>query len=287
MQELLLEQVEQQPSWEDMPVRRETREQIAAEVKAQLPMVIDSLRPKGWRKAVFELRQWGILGVIAGVIVTLLAVAAGAIYQATARVDRQARFETNTEDRLRTIEVQLLDLRAPHNPGSVLKELNRTDQRTFSESLPALRKVLEQPVSAVNPSQATLQGVAEKLRSVNEKSPDYWPVVFEFVNFASATLSGPNVPPSGPVGFLISTRAFKQDIHIGGQVVKFDGAELSDSVFTNCRIIFTENPTIMHNVTFINCVFELPVVAMPNEYLQRTSKELLQSNLTSVSVPNL
>jgi hypothetical protein len=57
---------------------------------------IAPLKPRGWRKALHLLREWGVLGTIATVIVGLFAVAAAAIHQAVARVGKEATFETNT-----------------------------------------------------------------------------------------------------------------------------------------------------------------------------------------------
>jgi hypothetical protein len=245
------------------------------------------LRPSGWRKALFELRQWGVLAATATVIVALLAVAAGAIYQAVARVDREARFETNTENRLRTIEAQLLDLRAAQSPGAVLKDLNRADRATFTEALPALRKISEQPVSTVKPDPATLREVIYKLRTVDESTPDYWPTVLRFIEFASAGMS-PDVPPPGkPTSMAIGNIGEGVSLSLSHEVVLLDGGALEESRFTNCRIMFTEHPVKMRNVAFINCVFEMPVSATPTPYLKHAAQELLVADLRSVLIPSL
>lgn len=50
--------------------------------------------------------------MIGAVIVSLLALAATAFYQANARLEKETEFRTHTGDRLDTIEKELIDLRA-------------------------------------------------------------------------------------------------------------------------------------------------------------------------------
>jgi hypothetical protein len=73
---------------------------------------IAPLKPSGWRKALFLLREWGVLGTIAAIIIGLLAIAATAFYQATARIEKQARFEAQTTSTLEQIKGTLTGLQA-------------------------------------------------------------------------------------------------------------------------------------------------------------------------------
>src|ERR1039457_1119157 len=45
---------------------------------------IAPLKPRGWKKALHLLREWGVLGTLDTVIIALLALAATAFYQAIA-----------------------------------------------------------------------------------------------------------------------------------------------------------------------------------------------------------
>src|ERR1019366_432165 len=81
---------------EDMALGSATKDFIRDEIKEQLGAAIDKFNPHGWRRFLYLAREWGILGTIATVIVGLLAISAAAIYQATARIGKEAIFETNT-----------------------------------------------------------------------------------------------------------------------------------------------------------------------------------------------
>jgi hypothetical protein len=73
-------------------------------------------------------------------------------------------------------------------------------------------------------------------------------------------------------------------VPIKGKVVLLDGGELVNTRFENSRIIFTQDPVHLKNVTFVDCVFEMPITDTPSEPLKRESQQLLASDLRSVSL---
>jgi hypothetical protein len=229
--------------------------------------------------------------VVIGAFVTLLGITVASIYRAVADVSEEAKFRTHTEDRLGNIETQLLELRASQSPKAVLKQINELDPKTFAKALPALRKVAEQPVSEVAPNEATLHQIATQLRNTSETTPDYWSTVLRFIQFATAGFS-PNAPPPGPPQSVLSNVFANGPTALvlrtySNEVVLLEGGELWNARFENCRIIFTQNPVRMHNFTFINCVFEMPITDTPSPYLKSASQLLLASNLRSVKIPSL
>lgn len=273
----------------EMAIRKEDWLLINTAISDAINAASATFKPSGWRKALSLLREWGVLTVIATIIVALLTLAATAFYQAVARVEKETRFQTKTEDRLGSIEAQLLELRASGSPKSVLKQINELDQQTFSKALPALRKVTEQPSAEVDATQPTLQDIAEKLRRTDEASPDYWPTVLQFLEFASALIS-PNAPPHG------EPNAFLHGVSLHGQyamsfpphaVILFDGGEVENYTFRDCRIIFTEKTVRLKNVSFINCAFEMPITNTPTPYLKSASQLLLASHLNLVKAQSL
>jgi hypothetical protein len=139
-------------------------------------------------------------------------------------------------------------------------------------------------VSDIKPSPTTLQAVAQKLLNTSEKSPDYWPTVLQFLNFASASIS--SSLPSTLVGVNASNTRLNDDTFTGFRIT-LDGGEVKDSKFINSRIVFTTNPVRLENVTFMNCVFEMPVTDNPSPYLQKASQALLGSGLNSGSFSSL
>jgi len=82
-------------------LRAEDKEWLQAEIGGQLEKalktVIDKFEPHGWRRVTRFVREWGIAGALITGTLALLAFAAGALYQATARVGKEATFETNTQ----------------------------------------------------------------------------------------------------------------------------------------------------------------------------------------------
>ena len=198
------------------------------------------------------------------------------------------------EDHLRPIQQQLAEiqgqlqlLRASQSPSKTLKEISTLDKQTFSASLPALRKIIEEPVAKIKPDQETLKLIVLRLRQTSETSPDYWPTVLQFIQFASSGLS-PDVPSPGKPTYQIARNVgIVKMHHMFHEIILLDGGELRDSDFHNCRIIFTIHPVQMFNVTFINCIFEMPTVSAPNEYLQKAARILLASDFTEAFVPSL
>jgi hypothetical protein len=229
----------------------------------------------GWGSIKRFIKEWSFTG--AAVAITLFTIN---------QWNQNTKFQTHTEDRLTTIESQLLTLRASSSPSPVLKEIGNLDGKRFAKALPALSKVVQQPVAEVNPSSATLLDVAQKLKDADHSDPVYWPTVFQFVQFASAGLS-PDVPPETDAPFRL------ESLNIDGRVLgvlrhrvlRLDGVTMQNARFENCRIIFEGNPTHLINVTFVNCVFEIiGDTNNPSPYQKHIGQEILASNLTNVVI---
>lgn len=265
---------------QEMALRNEDKLWIANDTRTAIQ---EHLHPHGWRKV----KEWiPLVGVIT-IFVGLLALAGAGWNYAFSRVRDEATFETRTVDRLDIIEVTLRTMRASQTPGPVLNEIGKLDQKTFAKSLAALQAAAEHPVSEVKPSQETLREIANKLSSTNPQSDDYWPAVLQFLSFASAGLSA-DVPPPGPPTVIMSQNAGNISVGvIQKRVVLLDGGDLENTRFENSRIIFTNNPVRFRNVTFVNCVFQMPITNNPSDYLKSASKILLASQLNSASFPAL
>lgn len=271
---------------ECMPLRKDQQDFIREEVKAQIAGAVDSFKPHGWRKVTHFLREWGIAGAIITASIAMLAVTLGALYQSFSHVREETAFRVRTSDRLENIEAILRELRASQSPAPVLKELSGLAPQQFAKSLSALRRVGEQPVTAVNPTPAELHELAQKLLNTPETTPDYWPTVLQFIQFASAGLS-PDVPPPGPPNVIISHNKGLGFGPFSHSIVLLDGGELVNTRFEHSRIIFTNDPVQMKNVVFVDCIFVLPVSNKPNPYLQRAARTLLASTLNSAVISDL
>jgi hypothetical protein len=278
-------------SIEEMALRAEDRQWVTDRIQ-------EIVHPQGWKKALRLLREWGLVGVVIMPFLALLGIVVTLGIFTSSRLEQNARFQARTEDfekhteaRLAKIEAALLSHEASQSPSKVLKDLSEAHPDTFSAAIPALKKVTELAPSKVPVANETLQSIAEKLRETPQSTPEYWPTVLQFIKFASAGFS-PNVPPAGPPSLVLSHvyTNYPRGIRlptVRNQVVLLDGGELWNARFENCRIIFTDNPLIMHNFTFVNCVFEMPISTQPSPYLKRTAQILLASNFHAVSIPLL
>jgi hypothetical protein len=277
---------------DDMKLTADDKRWLNGEIKTQIANGLkefgDSLKPHGWRKLTFWLREWGLIGTAIAVPVTLLGFLITVSIFAGVGIKENSKFQGATETRLTNIESQLRTLNASRAPKKVLEEIANLDPKQFAQNLPALRKVSEQPVASVSPTPATLEKVAYQLKSVDENTDDYWPTVLRFIQFASAGLAS-NTPAPGSRP-LISYK----DLTLNGGlptgtdhvIVQFDRVGLANVTFTNSRIIFTSNPSTFMNVRFINCAFEFPDTNSPSPSLKKTGELLLSSGLTSAYVPS-
>jgi hypothetical protein len=273
---------------EDMALRKEDREWFVEEVSRQIQELESRLTPKGWRKTIFFLREWSILGVTATTFLALLALVGTAWNAANARLEKETDFRTNTsvalarfEERLANIQSEIRTIQAPKNPARVLNEIAPLSQEEFAKNIAALRVVTDQPATEINASPSVLQEIATKLALTNANSnPDYWPTVFKFVNFASGKES-----TIKPHGASIRMDSVHHNVAVQGQTIIFDGAILTHGRFDLCLIKFTNHPTRFEDVIFTNCVFEFgkDVIESPDPNAHNLARKIL-ANLNSVSL---
>jgi hypothetical protein len=258
-------------------------EEIGRQITAALPAAVDSLKPRGWRRATSWVREWGPSAIIVAVPVALLAIIVTLGIFAGNLIKDNARFQGETTARLNGIDDKLRELRAAQSPDKVLKELTTFTPPQLAQNLPALRIVSEQPIDRVNPSPVALKDVAYKLRDIDQNAEGYWPAVLKFLQFASAGLSPRGSSASGP-RLTISQLTATGDIY-NSTIVLSDGVRLKNVRFINCRIIFTTDPVEMENVQFINSAFEFPPSAEPSPYIKKAAHLLLTAdNLETVSL---
>jgi hypothetical protein len=70
-------------------------------------------------------------------------------------------------------------------------------------------------------------------------------------------------------------------------VIELAGGAIENLTLRDARIIFTNQPTFLKNVTFINCAFEFPTVGKPSSYLEAAGRELLGSGIQSATIAGL
>lgn len=184
-----------------------------------------------------------------------------------------------------------LDAWRPFIAPEVLKNSTSLSPEEFKKSLSKLNHAL-QTVAETNIAvpQQTLSEIALKLRAVQESSPDYWPTVLRFIQFASGSLvpSADVPPPDARFAQMsnITCRGTAHCVSANHCAVILDGGDIPNSIFDHCRIRFTNNPVGLAGTHFIDCVFEMPTnITQPTPYLKRSAKALLASNLRQVTFP--
>jgi hypothetical protein len=170
-----------------------------------------------------------------------------------------------------------------------LQQISNLDQTAFENSLPQLRQAMEAAKPNVLVAPETVLAIEVKLRQAAESTPEYWPTVLWFIPFASSSVAK-NAPASGEQPRVLSdilSVGLMRGIREVGKTILLDAGDLGNGDFTNCRIIFTQNPVRLTHAHFKNCVFEIPATNPPNAFIKKVSRLLLSSNLSSVSIPTL
>jgi hypothetical protein len=173
-------------------------------------------------------------------------------------------------------------------PITSLERFRDMDPQIFAVSLSDLQKVVMQSPSATVPDKPTISAIAAQLSRTPESSPQYWPTVLRFLQFASASNS-PDVPPPGTrtnlqlshVTRVVNGKVDYLSINANHCVARLEAVWITGRL-ENCRIIFTGEPVRMRNMQFVNCVFEFPDIDNPNPTIKGAAKELLASNLTRI-----
>ena len=174
-----------------------------------------------------------------------------------------------------------------------IKTIGSISDEKFQKSLPELRKLMATPeaIEDAKSDLATLKQIAVKLQKTPESSPEYWPTVLQFIEFGSkaGVPASANVPPTMEGAVKVANSTFEgldgsYDVLFGGhRAIILDGGRLTNIEVKDSRVQFTENPVIMRNVKFTNCVFEMPEgISAPNGYLRKAAGDLLASAFTTV-----
>ena len=121
-----------------MAIRNEDWDTIRRVINESIENALSKLKPRGWRKALHLLREWGVLAAILGVITTLLGIVGAAWYYVFTHTEKEASFQTKTEMRLDSIDKQLLEIHGDLTKQAIINHasLPLADSKT---TLPDLR----------------------------------------------------------------------------------------------------------------------------------------------------
>lgn len=262
---------------DQMPFSRENEQWVRDEIQSVIGKALKGLRPpSGFRKAFYALREWGVL---AGNFAFILALGVFALTQwnaANKRLADESSFEKGTEDRLKEIEKILNELQHP----SPLQAFASMDPNTFAATLPQLRKQLERTTPrSVQPNDAAVHMVTQKLDQADDNAPGYWPTVAAMISFTSELRTGVVVDTSKLNNCIALGPGPMSHLTIAGNgyqcMVTLDQTDLGDSTITDAVVRFTRGPSRLSNVTFVNCLFLVSLPASPNRFAQSLARKLL------------
>ena len=279
---------------EEMAFSPENQGWVRDEIETALSKALRGIKPpSGFRKALYTLREWGVLAVILTIIVTLLIFALTQWNTANARLTAEAVFRTHTEDRLDGIEKSLLTIRAK----AVIS--NPADSENLAEVTNILAVAKRKSISLPLP---VVQEGGEKFIQAAKDTPSAWGAALGLVSYR--TVLNSNNGPSGSFGPLPlektwvyappdqevmvpgkrkPTLAFSQgagvpseqaarldrigrnlnaEIPVGpsflvmqGGAYRIDNQEIRSVFFEDVEVHYSGSPLILKNVTFINCTF--------------------------------
>jgi|ERR1039458_8569166 hypothetical protein len=266
------------------------QDQIADNLRETIASEIARLKPKGWRRAAHVLREIGPLAAIIGIVVALLAITLGALYQAFSHVKEEAEFRTNTRNQLEGFTAQFIGLRALISANQPQNPQNQTAAKLVLAE--ARQRSFKLPVDVVEQAGGRFVEAAAEAPQTQA-----WSVALDYVSYRSSLNSEARppvefapLPPGvtlhynlavhpGIVGKLsFSTglgvpieRAARADVigqdgnvglqlgpaflSITGGIISIDLYHFRQVIFNGVEIHYSGKPVILENVLFINCKF--------------------------------
>jgi hypothetical protein len=274
-------------SEDEMPLKltKDDKDWILGEIR-------DATNPQGWRKALRVLREVAPLGGILTVVLALIAIVVALGIGVVNRREVEATFRGRTEEKLSSIERQLIDLRV----------LVASSQPTNRQNQDAAREVLAEAAQKTIPliPPPVVERAGKSFIDASISSPGAWGVATEFLAYRSKlngfefrlpeprdrfslpktsyyVLAADNNPKS-PTFFSFGGNVPQQDAFraepidkpvpneaefgwrsflIAGGAIKLDGMRYAHVVMTDVEIYYNGGPVILADVVFVNCRFVL------------------------------
>jgi len=162
-----------------MAIRNEDWDRIHSEIEA----AINLLRPQGWRKAVFILREFGPLAASAAIVVTLFGITLGSLYQSYGHVKDETEFRTHTADRLDGVEKRLASIETTLFATRTAQVADKpTDKKNAAEAKTILQTAQKNSVR-LPPDIVEQSGKA--FIDAATKEPAAWDAALQFLNYRS------------------------------------------------------------------------------------------------------
>jgi len=280
MQDLL--ELEESLESESVPIRKEEWEKIHEAIEIAIDKAIAPLRPRGWRRALYLLREWGILAANATVIVALLAFAATQLYSATQRVAAEKVFEANTTRDLTEIKGQLARMSLTSHAALPLADF-KTVVPDLASSIATLQiQKTKIPLNVVD-------SLSKKLTDTEPTTQGYWPAVAELISYRSSllqnrqdTINLPLCPANNP------HLAFKGFVFYDC-ILDIDGRQIQDDRCIRCIVRYSGGPVSIQNLQLVDSllIFKANGNSAPEGNGQKLEQILLASDLRDVTITGL
>jgi hypothetical protein len=159
--------------------------EIADQSKKAVDALVNSLRPHGWRKAAFLLRELGPIAAIIGIVVALLGITLSAVYYSVANVKEETKFRTTTEQALNGIRGEITAIRGDLAKISISAHA-ALPLKEFETTLPDLAStVTTLRLQDLKVSPKVIEDLGHKLASTETNVPGYWPASSALVSYKS------------------------------------------------------------------------------------------------------
>lgn len=275
---------------EEVPFAPDNQDWVRNEIQSAIRIAIAPLKPpSGWRKALFILREWGVLAVTATIILTLGGLLLTQWNAANKRLADEARFEEKTGDHLSKIDESLRVLTVsntgatPNNPDSQSQAKNLIAEARKNSAKPLPKPVVQRVGAQFVDASATDQNAWNvALDFVSYRSSQNHPrSLDDFVPFGTPSLEigppthfsvrplpgvpSPRLAPSkARVAIDVSARLelmgapLKQTSPDGPEAVLVAGGGVSlDDMYARQVVFHEGGPLRLNDVTFVNCTFVL------------------------------
>lgn len=156
-------------------------------VSDKISDAIESFKPNGWKRAGSHIVAFGSPVAICSLIVALLALTCGALYQSFSHVREETEFRTNTKNTLDKLGTNMGSLRALISANQPLKKQN---QDAAKELIFEAKTKVIQPIP-----EPIIEQAGNSFIGVAQDDPNAWKVALDFAAYRSSLNSEelPNV----------------------------------------------------------------------------------------------
>jgi hypothetical protein len=253
---------------------------------------VSALKPQGWKKLFFLLREWGLLATNITVIVTLLGLFATAVYAVSSRREADATLHQKTTDRLDDIDKKLVEMNAKIGNGQLATLSSLPTTPTTIKRLMAIVDAAQQ--SNIPLDRNLVVEAGQHFVEASYNNEDAWGAANNLLSYQTSVVINlaPKLPVStrnivtrykAPVGFTgttqwmgVSASPAVPELHpvgtanensklaegpafllLTGSTVNLDGMVLKRIVIRDAMITYSGGYLSLDQVYFVNCVFKM------------------------------